>query len=934
MPIPNLHTHNQRWRSYKVARPRKRLKLPWLKIVSVLVLVGVLGIVSVAAWVSRDLPTPEGIARRVVPLSTKIYDRTSKVLLYDIHGEERRTAVELSTIPKHLINATLTAEDRSFYEHKGFRFTSMVRALLVNLVRGGRAQGASTITQQFIKNAIFTNEKLYSRKIKEVILAYQIERKFSKDEILKLYFNEIPYGSNAYGAEAAAQTFFGKSVHDLTLAESSILAAMAKAPTYYSPWGSHRDELMARQHFILGAMVSEGYIKEAEAETAKTEKLIFKPRRENIVAPHFVFYVRELLAERYGERAVAQGGLKIITTLDADLQKYAEEAIAASEKKNLSYNAQNASLAAMDVATGQVVAMVGSRDYFNDEIDGQVNVALRPRQPGSSFKPVVYGAAFELGFTPQTTLFDVVTTFKAQPKDYTPHNYDDKERGPVSLRQALAGSLNIPSVKLLYLTGIDRVLGLADRLGYTTLKDRSRFGFSLVLGGAEVTLLEHTAAFAVYARDGQHVPTAALLRVEDSRGDVLEEWKLNRGNPVLTPQAARELTSVLSDNDARSFIFGEQNALTLPNRPAAAKTGTTNDYRDAWTIGFTPQLAAGVWVGNNNNKEMKRGADGSVVAAPIWQAFMKRALQKIPAKQFTPPDPRTTGKPLLDFGGSGEAVEIDLASGKRATAATPSSFRATKVFRQYHTILRYLTPGDPLGPPPAVPEADPQYESWERAVRIWAEARGLTDELAPSAFDDAHTDAMRPSISILEPQTNQTITTNPLIVRVATSAPRGVRRVMYLLDGQSIGESKQSPFTLNFPITESWQNGFHTLTATAYDDIDNQSTVSQTFNLLVTLLPTPYQATFSSLRDGETIPPSTNHDIIIDVSAPKLIKQIDLYASREGGPSQWVGVAAPVTDQQSISWLPMLIGTYQLSLTITELSGLVRQGARVLMVVK
>jgi penicillin-binding protein 1C len=921
MPIHHFDYHKspqqKRWHEHNLHIRKKRLKLrSWGWLLATLFLTGSLIMVGLFAWASRDLPTPEGIARRVVPLSTKIYDRTGVTVLYDIHGSERRTAVGLKDIPDYLKWATITAEDRTFYTHSGFKFTSMLRALFVDLVQGGKLQGGSTITQQFIKNAIVGGEKSYLRKIKELILAYQIEKKFSKDEILKLYLNEIPYGSNAYGVEAAAQTFFGKPAHDLNLSESTLLASLPKATNYYSPWGSHRDELIARQHYIIDAMVELGYIKEAEAVSAKKFELKFQAHRENITAPHFVFYIKELLAEKYGERTVEQGGLKIITTLDLDKQKMAEESITASAKKNLSFNAANASLVALDVPTNQILAMVGSRDYFDDKIAGQVNVSTRPRQPGSSFKPIVYATAFSEGFTPETILFDVVTNFKTDTKDYTPHDYDDKERGPLSLRQALAGSLNIPAVKLLYLTGIDRVLETAQKLGYTTLNDRSRFGLSLVLGGAEVSLLEHTSTYATFAREGITKPVIGILKVEDSQGNTLEEYKEQVGERVLSEQTTRTLTNVLSDNQARSFIFGAQNYLTLPDRLVAAKTGTTNDFRDAWTLGYTSQLAVGVWVGNSNNTEMKKGADGSVLAAPIWQDFFKRANKNLPVQEFISPELQSGNKPILN-GQLGELITLDKLTGKRATDLTPEDYRVSKIFKQYHTILRYITPGDPLGATPQNPEQDPQYANWETAVRNWAEVHGLYDESVPNEFDDIHTSNNRPEINIVSPGNNQTVTLNPLPISVQTNSSRPIKQVRYFLDNQEVGISDNFPYSLSLPITTNWANGFHNLKAVVYDDIGNYNSSNTTFNLLVTPLPSTQLASFVNLQNNQEISfASLPYQIKIKVNDPTKTKQIDLYATLENGDSEWLGVNTILSDEISFNWTPTKIGNYKLSLTI------------------
>ncbi|MEK7072619.1 MAG: transglycosylase domain-containing protein, partial [Patescibacteria group bacterium] len=468
-----------------------------------LILVGGIALLGLFAWISKDLPNPDGIINRSVTVSTKIYDRKGETVLYDIHGNIKRTLIKMDEIPKHVINATLTAEDRNFYTHRGFSATGIIRSILKNIFTGSKV-GGSTLTQQFVKNAILTNEKTYTRKIKEILISYRLENEFSKDQILNMYFNEIPYGSVIYGVEAAAQSFFGKSAKDLTIAEGAILAAIPQAPTYYSPYGNNKDILISRQRYIIDSMVELDYLTKDQAEQAKNEKIIFKPLQDSIIAPHFVMYVKELLSEKYGEEFINQEGLKVYTTLDLDKQKIAEQAVKQGvETNSVKYGFTNASLVALDPKTGQIIAMVGSVDYFNEKIDGQVNVALRPRQPGSSFKPIVYTAAFIKGYTPNTILYDVVTNFDTTGTNkYEPHNYDSIEHGPVTIRNALQGSLNIPAVKTTYLTGLENILNLADDLGYTTLGDRSRFGLSLVLGGGEVKLLEHVGAYAVLSQEG------------------------------------------------------------------------------------------------------------------------------------------------------------------------------------------------------------------------------------------------------------------------------------------------------------------------------------------------------------------------------------------------------------------------------------------------
>lgn len=813
------------------------------------ILVGGIGIVAMFAAASKNLPNPGEIIKRNIPESTKIYDRTGKTILYEIHGEEKRTQIKLSDLNKYVIEATIATEDKNFYTHPGFDLKGIFRAAVFDLLRGKKTQGGSTITQQLIKNAILTSEKRFKRKIKELILAYQIEQKFSKDEILEMYFNEIPYGSTAYGIEAAAQTYFSKSAKDLTLAETAILTALPKAPTYYSPYGSHRDELFARAKYVLEQMVKEKYISKETARQTDVEAVKFKPKKESIIAPHFVFYVKELLTEKYGEKMVEQGGLKIITTLDLYKQKKAEEAINAWAKRNLdSYNASNAALVALDPKTGEILAMVGSKDYYNEEIDGNVNVTIRQRQPGSSFKPIVYTAAFKKGYTPETILYDVETVFATAytsktEKVYKPRNYDLTEHGPVSMRQALAGSLNIPAVKTLYLTGIDNVLDLAEELGYSTFKDRSRFGLSLVLGGGEVTLLEHAHAFGAFAREGKLAALQSVIKIEDRDGKVIEEFKKPKIKEVIQPKIARLTNSILSDNESRAFIFGSKSYLQLGKRPVAAKTGTTNDYRDAWTIGYTPSIVVGVWVGNNDNSAMKRGAAGGTVAAPIWNTFMHSILDGTPIEYFKEPDTsylEEINKPIL----KGElvkeiTVEIDKSSLKLATELTPKSQREERTYKQVHSILYFINKDDPRGPAPKDPSVDPEFETWEEGVRQWAKKQGFINEEPPTEYDDVHTKENKPQIFFVSPQNNETLTSRLLYVDITTSAPRGVSKVEYYLNDQRIATVKTPPFDLeNFQISNNFLNGSYTLKAISYDDVDNSNSSEIKIHLNAETIPT------------------------------------------------------------------------------------------------
>ncbi len=894
------------------------------------------GSLGMLAWVAKDLPSPDKIIERDVPLSTKIYDREGEVILYDIHGTQKRTFIKLDETPQFVKDATLTAEDRKFYEHKGISVTGILRSIIRNILTGSKV-GGSTLTQQLIKNAILSPEKTYTRKIKEVILSYQIEKRFSKDEILQMYFNEIPYGTTAYGVEAAAQTYFGKSVREVSLAEAAVLAALTQAPTYYSPYGSHKDELVGRQGWILDSMVELGYTTEAKAEAAKLTELEFRPLRENISAPHFVMFIKEYLSEKYGEKTVEQGGLKVITTLDFEKQTMAEETITELAEKNLKYNASNAALVAIDTNTGQILAMVGSKDYFNDEIDGQVNVVTRPRQPGSSFKPIVYAAAFRKGYTPETVLFDVNTTFiNTDGKNYEPRNYNLAEHGPVLMRQALAGSLNIPAVKTIYLTGIDNVLNLADELGYTTLQDRSRYGLSLVLGGGEVKLLEHVRAFAALSREGELRETTGILRVEDKDGNVLEEYKDN-AKKVLETQVARQINNILADNSARAFVFGENNSLTLPDRPVAAKTGTTNDFRDAWTIGYTPSVAVGVWVGNNDFSEMKRGADGSVVAAPIWQAFMKKINAGAPVEYFHDPEPTTINKPALN--GSikeGIKVKIDRASGKLATENTPPSFIEEKNFMSPHSILYYVNKDDPQGPEPQNPDADPQYKNWEAAVQQWAQRQNITAQAPPTEDDDLHVPQNRPNLTIITPIPGQQVESRNLVAAISAEAPRGISRVEYYLAGKLIYTATAPPWSMNVSLSDPQiKNGINKFSVTAYDDIDNSTTKAIDIQLSLPEITTGLEWVLpknNSIITDKNFPLTVNAKI----TEPESIAKIDLYFQPLNLKAQFINSVRQFGEAGlEISW-PSYPGPgiYQIYGIINQTDGFIYESERIVIEVK
>lgn len=809
----------------------------WITII-ILIVLGFFSVIAVFSWYSKDLPSPDQLMSRQIPQSTIIYDRTGENVLYEIHGDEKRTMVTLEQIPDYVEQATIAIEDKNFYQHGGFSLWAIARTVITNVLYNKKA-GGSTLTQQFVKNAILTPEKSYSRKIKELILSYKLENKFSKDDILQMYLNEIPYGSNAYGVEAATKKYFGKSVTEINIAEAAILAALPQAPSLYSPYNNNKDTLIGRQHYIIDLMEKQGYINSQEAKEAKEFELQFQAPTNNIKAPHFVMYVKQILAEKYGEKIVEQGGLRIQTTLDLYKQEIAEEIINDKAETNLeNWNAENASLVSIDPKNGQVLVMVGSKDYFSEDIDGQFNVALSPRQPGSSLKPMVYASLFEKGYNPNTILFDVVTDFSTSNDTYTPHNYNLKELGPVSIRKALAGSLNIPAVKALYLSGLDNVLNLLNNAGYTTLEDKSRFGLSLVLGGGEVKLIEHVNAYSIFAREGEIHPISVILKVEDADGNILEEFK-EETKTVLPANIARMINSILIDNNARAYAFGLNNPLYLPNRPVGAKTGTTNNYKDAWTIGYTPSLVTGVWVGNNDNTEMRRGAGGSTVAAPIWNEYMKQVLGDTPVEEFNKPEIKKTDKEIIDGTISfSQTLKIDKASGFLATEFTPESFIEEREFASYHSILYYVDKEHPLSERPTNPENDPQFKSWEAAVLDWSknlneeeldEKNTLILEAPPTEEDNLHLPENIPNLEILNFNNNQTVN-NILNIDVKVGAPRGVDRVEYYINNNLLEIRSSFPFSLSRDIS-FLDSGLYSLLVKVCDNIDNCTSETLNFEL-------------------------------------------------------------------------------------------------------
>jgi penicillin-binding protein 1A len=903
--------------------------------------------------------------------STIIYDSTGGEL-YTIHGDENRFEIPMEKIPEAVQLATISAEDDNFYNHPGFDVDAIVKAMLSE-VGIGRPRGGSTITQQFVKNVYLSPERTYWRKIQELLLALKLENNFSKEEILNMYLNRIPYGNNAYGIQAAAQTFFGKDAENLTLAESVVLAGLPQAPSRYSPYGQNRDLLMGscgrqevatkventdlkisitgktwlrllsdgdkfkegnfvagesitmpfedaftivssnanftasvgdaelkvdsrsftkqreeitpaetivkkvcaspddeeyipgRKDYVLNRMLTLGFVTKEEylAAWKETNTLQFIKYREDIKAPHFVFYVRDLLEEKYGKDLVERGGLRVFTTLDPDLQTKAEELISSHFPHTIAQDglitwkpdyggANNAALLSLDAKTGKILAMVGSRDYFEtlnpdgSGNDGATNLADRARQPGSSFKPLVYAAGFTQGYAPGSVLWDVETTFGANSGDpYTPKNFDGGTWGPLTIRRALGGSRNIPAVKMAILAGEPAVVALAKDIGITTLSTDGRYGPSIGLGAGEVPMTEMLAAYNVFNNNGEYIAPTPILKITDSQGNILDELieKEVEKKKVLDPQSAYLVTNMISDPNSRPA--GWNNYLTLAGRPSGAKTGTANrrfgDKKndvlpgDIWTIGFTPQIATAVWLGNNNNTAMNIHAEGLTVAAPIWKKFMEYAHRELPVEEFTVPEgivqrsvSRLTGKlpsdstPTdqivvetfaaqtvpLELDNAFITITVDAASGKLPTEFTPESAKVKRTFVNIHSER----PTDPDWETPVI--------NW---VRSYSSQEGAAFSVAPTEYDDVHTaDSAKhpPRISILSPVSGSTVSKGTLGVFVDVTASNGVEKVEFYRDGELVSTVSNPDQKGLVPIPLRAEDGDRfTITAKVFDKL-------------------------------------------------------------------------------------------------------------------
>ncbi len=592
-------------------------------------------LVSSFWWITKDLPT-KNLNDRDIDLTTKIYDRNGK-LLYNIYADKNRTLLPLEQIPQNIKNATIAIEDKDFYKHRGFDLAGVIRAATAIAFKQ-ELQGGSTISQQLVKTAFLTPERSITRKIKELYLTYQVENKFNKNQILEMYLNEVPYGGTAYGIEAAAQTYFGKKANELNLAESALIAGLPQSPTTYSPFGSNPRFAKDRQSEVLRRMVEDNTITREEADKAFAEVLIFSQPNIDIKAPHFVLFIKDQLAQKYGEKLIEQGGLKVTTTLDLDIQEMAQDAVTAEVAKLKNYNVGNGAAMVTNPQTGEILAMVGSKDYFDTANDGNVNVTTSLRQPGSSIKPINYAGGLINGLTAGTVIIDGPVTFKGNPP-YTPKNYDGKFHGAVTFRKALANSFNIPAVKVLAYNTVPFMISLAEKMGITTFGDPSRYGLSLTLGGGEVRMIDMTTAFSSFANKGITHSAYGIVKVEDKDGKILEEHSPGEGKRTIPEEVAFIISHILADNQARSDAFGANSQLNIPGKVVSVKTGTTDNIRDNWTIGFTPSYLTAVWVGNNDNTPLNRSLTSGVTgAAPIWNKIMKNLLKNKAIENLTVPD--------------------------------------------------------------------------------------------------------------------------------------------------------------------------------------------------------------------------------------------------------------------------------------------------------
>jgi membrane peptidoglycan carboxypeptidase len=851
-----------------------------------------LGIIAGAALMgvlAVGLPDVTNLENLTAAQSTQIFDRNEE-LLYTIHGEENREYVAIESISEDLVNATIALEDDGFWEHGGYDLFAIGKAALYEVFGIGSPRGGSTITQQYIKNTFLSSERSYTRKGKELILAIRLEKAFSKEEIVELYLNRIPYGNNAYGISKAAEIYFDTEAEELTLAQSSVLASLPQAPSRYNPFGNNKfshllkefteDELhyreietetdleleeyargvigkhvevggnkvyiAGRSDLVLKQMFNQGYITSEERQNALNElqTLEFNDYREPIKHPHFVLYIKQILEEKYGKDIVEQGGLKVYTTIDGELQEYAEEvALEKGDSNEERFDSNNLAILSINPKTGEILALVGSRDYFNEEIDGNVNVVVRPRQPGSSFKPIVYAQAFYNGYAPGSAVYDIPTKIGSD----RPQNYDGKWQGQITMRIGLAQSRNIPAIKAYFLAEEqDSIIDLAEKMGITTLDKKHSYGYPLALGAGEVPLQEMVTAYSVFANNGKKPELTGILKIENANGDILEEWKQKEFEEVMDPQVAYLINSILSDQEnsvgPRLFVDGKVNAgktgtSTKENKKAAG--GSEVRPSDAWTIGYTPSVVTGVWTGNTDGTGMGFTANGYDTASPIFNSVMTKALSDQPAEPF----PKPTGI---------QEVEVSKASGKLPGPSTPASMKTTDIFPSFAIPeevenLFFTVSIDRISgllateftPQDAIESVTFQnYEpiadllNWTQELKSYYSGQeGQEGEvrigLPPTAYDNVHTaetEGSGPSIQIISPVSQSNQDYGSFLVDIDVSAPNGITVVEYFIDDQRKFFTDRPPYTATLFVSKFYEKGSkHLLVAKVVDALGYSS---------------------------------------------------------------------------------------------------------------
>lgn len=809
------------------------------------IILGILLFVGIIVYFFTQIPAPEDLQSRFVAKSTKIYDRNGE-LLYDIFQNQNRTPIKLVDVPEVVKKSTIAIEDKDFYKHGGFDVWGILRSFYRLIIHRRIEGGGSTLTQQLVKNALLTSDQSVIRKLKELILAIQVERAYTKDQILEMYLNEIPYGGTAYGIEAAANLYFGKHASELDLAESSLLAGLPQRPSVYSPYGSQPELAKVRQAEVLKRMVKDGYIEEEDANRAKNKELIYRTSKNELgfKAPHFVLYVKQKLEEQYDTRTVEQGGLKIVTTLDYKLQEQVEDTLKSEVDKLKNYEVGNAAAVVLDPKTGEILSMAGSKNYFGKSepegcnegrdcaFEGNVNVALGQRQPGSATKPITYAVGMLKGYTASHVLTDVKTVFPggAGLPEYIPVNYDGQFHGPTQVRYALGNSYNIPAVKMLALVGVKNVLDLGYRMGLSTweptAENVSSVGLSLTLGGREVRLLDLTSAFAVFANKGRRQEPVSILKVEDASGKSLYEYRPSDGVKVLDEGISFIISNILSDSGARTAAFGSNSVLNVPGKTVSVKTGTTDQKRDNWTIGYTPLIAVGVWVGNNDNSIMDpKIASGVTGASPIWQKIMIAALKDKPNE--TPPRPDSITEVEIDglMGGQskdGSPKRKEFYQKGTEPTSVSSAYQRLKVCKV--NPHRQANDGEDAEDKDVIllKEDDPTGANhWQEGINQWvltaANPLFVGTDKGCSGIPGFSTGGDSGGVISIVNIPNGANVPRVFDILARANSPAGIKKVVWQLDGANKSTQTTEPFAFHVEFPQG-DKGSHTITVELEDN--------------------------------------------------------------------------------------------------------------------